>query len=764
MRWVNDGDINSNFFHHTMKERRNRNHIGSINSNGGLVTSVREVKEAVKVHFENKFKEECVVRPYLDGVHIKSLSGEECLGLEVPFLESEIREVVWSCDGAKSPGPDGLTFLFFRRCWSFLKSDVLKCLNDFYYGAILSKSITSSFLLLIPKSSNPLCLEDYRPICLIDCIHKIISMILAGRIKKILSSIISDCQSAFIPGRHMIDGVLVANELVDYSLKEGKDCLLFKVDFEKAYDKVSWNFFRYMMRRMGFGDRWMKWMEALVFSSKISVLVNGSPTREFGVERGLRQGDPISPFLFVIVAEGLKCLINKAVDNGDYVGCHLNGKCFVDVLQFADGTLLIGDGSWKHLWAIKAVLKGFELGVEEKRKIHWISWKEVCLPLEKGGFGLRSLEEFNIALLLKWNWRILKASNSLWYRVLKARYENINLKALVGEPKHIPRANRSVWWSNILSLRKYLPKGFFANNIKFEVGRGHSIPFWHAAWLDVGILKQIFPALFYSSLLQDVAISGMGGWVLGQWRWGDLGVHSGAGSEARELLPFLQQLLPASLPCETGPDSASWVLEKDGLFSVASCFNEMSKLAQPFGPVNRYDFIYSLVWKVEVPLKVKAFGWRCFKNKIPTKNLLLNRGISLSSSNIGCVFCEETTESSKHLLLDCRKSEAVWNYMASWIGMNYEKPYDVMESYWNWSSFCHKKKVRRGKEGSIWLAIVWSIRLNRNDIIFKNSSCNVIDLVWSCKLLVWRWSFIGKINHPNCNFYEFCKSPLYYLS
>src|SRR4051812_20274445 len=105
----------------------------------------------------------------------------------------------------------------------------------------------------------------------------------------------------------------------------------------------------------------MKWMEALVFTSKMSVLVNGSPTREFGVERGLRQGDPISPFLFVIMAEGLKCLINKAVENGDYEGCNLNGRCFVDVLQFADDTLLVGDGSWKHLWAIKAVLKGFEM-------------------------------------------------------------------------------------------------------------------------------------------------------------------------------------------------------------------------------------------------------------------------------------------------------------------------------------------------------------------------------------------------------------------
>ncbi|XP_058783689.1 uncharacterized protein LOC131658411 [Vicia villosa] len=315
-----------------------------------------------------------------------------------------------------------------------------------------------------------------------------------------------------------------------------------------------------------------------------------------------------------------------------------------------------------------------------------------------------------------------------------------------------------------MSLGNHLPEDFFANNIKLEVGCGHSIPFWHAAWLDVGILKHVFPALFHASLLQDVAISGMGGWVLGEWKWGDLGVHTGAVSEETAALLILLPLLPAALPIGTGPDSPKWLPAEDGTFSVSSCFRDICKIACPFGPVNRYDFIYSNIWKVEVPLKVKAFAWRCFKNKIPTRNLLLNRGVPLASSNLVCVFCEETNESPKHLLLDCRMAEAVWQNMALWLGMNYEKPVEFMESFWVWSSFCHKQKVRRGKEGSIWLAIGWSLWLNRNDIIFKYSSCNLNDLVWSCKLLVWRWSLVGKINHPNCNFHEFCNNPLYYLS
>ncbi|XP_058761794.1 uncharacterized protein LOC131635206 [Vicia villosa] len=255
----------------------------------------------------------------------------------------------------------------------------------------------------------------------------------------------------------------------------------------------------------------------------------------------------------------------------------------------------------------------------------------------------------------------------------------------------------------------------------------------------------------------------MGGWVQGDWKWGDLGVRYGAELELTVLLNRFVQGLPADLPLTEGPDATKWRLEDSGSYSVASCFNEIRKLSFPFGPVNRFDFIYSLIWKVDVPLKVKAFGWRCFKYKIPTRNALLIRGIPLSSSNLVCVLCDESNESVPHLLLDWRIAEAVWFNMSLWIGMNLVKANDIMESFWNWNYFCFKK-VRKDKEGCIWLAIVWTLWLNRNDIIFNNSICNVNDLVWSCKMLVWRWSFVGKTSNSPCNFYEFCKSPLYYLS
>lgn len=333
------------FFHKVVKQRRRVNHIGPIFSSRGVMSSVNEVREEVFNHFESKFSESEMSRPILDGINFNSISREEMAELEKPFLEHEIKEAVWNCGGSKSPSSDGFSFLFFKKCWNIIKVDVLYYFNHVFHGGNISKGITSTFLTLIPKLKNPIGLDDYMPICLVGCLYKMVAKLLAGRLKGVLKSIISPCQSAFVPGRQLLDGVVVANELVDFARKTGRNCVLFKVDFEKANDNVNWNFLRYMFDRMGFGEKWKRWMELFVFSSNMSVLINGSPSKEFKVSKGLRQGDPLSPFLFVLVSEGLTGLVKKSILLDEFQSFNLNENCKVDALQFADDTLLVGEGS-----------------------------------------------------------------------------------------------------------------------------------------------------------------------------------------------------------------------------------------------------------------------------------------------------------------------------------------------------------------------------------------------------------------------------------
>jgi hypothetical protein len=161
----------------------------------------------------------------------------------------------------------------------------------------------------VPKKDHPQDLFDYRPICLIGSLYKILSKLLANRLKRVLGKLISKRQSAFLPQRQILDGVVVLNEIIDLAKRRRDECLLFKVDFERAYDTISWQFLDRMMIKMGFAEGWLKWIRACIFESSMSVLVNGSPTIDFKVGRGLRQGDPLSPFLFLIVAEGLAGMI-----------------------------------------------------------------------------------------------------------------------------------------------------------------------------------------------------------------------------------------------------------------------------------------------------------------------------------------------------------------------------------------------------------------------------------------------------------------------
>jgi len=192
--------------------------------------------------------------------------------------------------------------------------------------------------------------------------HKVLAKVLANRLQEVIGSVVSDSQSTFVKGKKFLDGILIANETVDEAKRMKKEPLMFKVDFAKAYDSVDLNYLDSVMANMNFPTLWRKWISECVGAAVASVLVNGSPTEEFPIERGLRQGDPLSPFLFLLVAECFNILMKTMVEADMYTGYSVGGMGEVHLthLQFVDDTLIIGKKSWQNVRSMRAVLLLFE--------------------------------------------------------------------------------------------------------------------------------------------------------------------------------------------------------------------------------------------------------------------------------------------------------------------------------------------------------------------------------------------------------------------
>ncbi|GJT31588.1 RNA-directed DNA polymerase, eukaryota [Tanacetum coccineum] len=267
-------------------------------------------------HFRNRFDQPNSVRPILDMEFPNRLSLSQKEDLEAAVSNVEIKKAVWDCGSDKSSGPDGFTFRFFKRFWDLIKSDVVAAVKSFFETGGFHKGCNSSFITLIPKIPDVKLVKDFRPICLIGSLYKIISKILANRLVLVLDDLVNEVQSAFVTDRQILDGPFILNEVYQWCKAKRKQSFVIKIDFEKAYDSVRWDYVGDVLSKFGFGEKWCGWIHEFFRSSRGSVLVNGSPTIEFQFYKGLKQGDPLAPFLFILVMESLYLSFKRVVDAG----------------------------------------------------------------------------------------------------------------------------------------------------------------------------------------------------------------------------------------------------------------------------------------------------------------------------------------------------------------------------------------------------------------------------------------------------------------
>ena len=299
IQWLKLGDRNTRFFHICASVRRSRNNISSLLIHDKKIEDPNTIKDEAVKYFKNLFSEESMERPTFSNLNFNKLSDTQASNLITPFSTDEIDEAVASCNPSKSPGPDGFNFNFIKSSWNLIKHDFYSIIREFWNTGKLPRGSNVAFIALIAKVESPMGFKDYRPISMVGCVYKIISKILAGRLKKVMNELVGPHQSSFIEGRQILDSILIASELFESCKRKKMAAVMIKIDFHKAFDSASWSFLDWTLSQMGFPPRWKMWISSCVSSAAASVLLNGSPSQPFKLQRGLRQGDPL-PFSFCI--------------------------------------------------------------------------------------------------------------------------------------------------------------------------------------------------------------------------------------------------------------------------------------------------------------------------------------------------------------------------------------------------------------------------------------------------------------------------------
>lgn len=313
--WLQAGDQNSRFFHKSASNRRRNNQIHKLkDADDNWVDWESGLDALMERYFNDLFRAtesnwqeviECIPTTITDAQNDELLK---------PIEEEEVKRALFQMNPDKAPGPDGMTPAFFQKYWKIVGKDIVVMVRKFFADGMLSNSLNSTNIVLIPKKKCPVFISELRPISLCNVLVKIITKVVANRLKETLESVVSENQSAFMSGRLISDNVMVSYEVMHYLKRKrrGREGhMALQLDMSKAYDRIEWAYLKAVLTKMGYNDWWVH----LILQCVCSVSYNITHARrEIGPiypSRGIRQGDPLSPYLFILCAEGLSALLRR---------------------------------------------------------------------------------------------------------------------------------------------------------------------------------------------------------------------------------------------------------------------------------------------------------------------------------------------------------------------------------------------------------------------------------------------------------------------
>ncbi|XP_042983236.1 uncharacterized protein LOC122312642 [Carya illinoinensis] len=632
-RWLQNGDRNTRYFHMCANQRRKTNRISKVEGeDGSLHTNPTQVAGLFQAYYEKLFASS---QPAGIGDCLQALTPKVTEEMNTflckDFVAEEVRVAVFQMNPLSSPGPDGFNAGFYQAHWQVVGEDVSKAVLDFLnLGRGDLHTINDTFIVLIPKKKDPSKGTDYRPISLCNVIYKVISKVIAHRSKKVLPALVSPNQSAFIPGRLIMDNVMVAYEAMhsmNNRLKGKYGFMALKLDMSKAYDRVEWEFLLAALSKMASSLEWSNLLYLLECYEKAS----GQRLNKEKTSIYFSKNTPYEIKAMILSIAGVRssCSYERYLGLPAFVG-RSRSKAFSSILDRVSSKIC----NWKNKFLSKAgkevllkaviqalptycmgvfklpkgllgkinnMMRQFWWGQQEgERKINWISWRQMSKSKSEGRLGYRDFESFNIALLAKQCWRLLQSPDSL-----------------VGQ----------------------------------RIGDGAQVCIWKDRWIPQPDSFKIQSSPTTVDLNEKVAslidpvTKGWNYSLISSW------------FSTREV-DLITQLPVSTNGC---PDMLVWRCNQNGLFTVRSAYHLQMELLEKVkgqcSTVGSESQLWLSLWNLNVPRSVLVFMWRACLESLPTKLNLYKRRVVDSPM---CPICLSEEESSLHAIWSCLAARDVW--------------------------------------------------------------------------------------------------------
>ncbi|XP_052114154.1 uncharacterized protein LOC127745460 [Arachis duranensis] len=639
-QWMRCGDRNTKFFHLQTVIRRKRNKIhGLFLEDGSWATETTTLEMVANSFFQKLFStREDIDLDAMGPFPCPSLSTEACQKLVEPVTSKEVKRAVMTMSSFKAPGPDRFQAIFYKEFWDSLSNDVCGLVKRAFEGEPMNAAIFDTLIVLIPKVEVPFSLREFRPISLCNVIYKIVTKVLVNRFRPFLSEIIGPLQGGFIPGRGTTENIIIAQEIMHFmrNTKSRKGTMAFKIDLEKAYDRLDWHFLEATLVRFGFLKATINLILNCVTSSSLAVLWNGNRLQNFNPKRGLRQGDPMSPYLFILCMEMLACFISHRVSQGLWnpVAISRNGPR-LSHLMFADDLFLFCKASKAQVIEVMHCLDLFSRALGLKVNLYKSKAqcsKRVSERRKKVLSGVSNFQFCNdLGKYLGINIGHARASRKTAQEVLKYKYLR-NQSGMNGNSRN----SSSATWKNIVSAYEHLKEG-----LHWNIGDVHK-SVWYDEWTPFGKLSNLVPYVHISE--SDFMVADL-------WKGVSWEVDSLTTPIPHEIKQFICSLrYPSSTELEP---QWEWWLAATKKYSAREGYRWLLKKTLNWNANSNWNWL----WNTNIPEKFKFTMWLGLHDALPTETFRFKRHLVFSDM---CKRCNKVQETMEHCLRDCERSKAIW--------------------------------------------------------------------------------------------------------